>query len=222
MQAKILLLDCQKMFVEGLRSLIVSNDLPYDVSVSCCTFEKALEHMDQEHFDILIFELNIQDLDGIGILSELEERKISIHKLILSSYNEPKFVRSAMLKGADGFVSKNSKVSELIQAIEEVLEGGIYIGEGLSITPEAYDIHSNGGIKRRIADSFTLRNKLTKRESEILEKIIERKNNKEIGKELYISHQTVGVHKKNIIKKLGLKSPEGLIKFAVEHNLVKV
>lgn len=219
---KILLLDCQKMFVEGLKSYIAMNSLPYDIVNSCCSFEESMKLIKNVDIDILVFELNIPDKNGIEILNELDSKDYNFKKLVLTSYSDPKFVRSAMMKGADAFVSKRSEMRELFEAFEEILDGGVYIGQGLSITPAAYDIKKNNVERaRNIQDAFTLRNKLTARETEILELIIDKKNNRQIGKELYISHQTVGVHRKNIIKKLGLNSTEGLIKFATENQLVR-
>ena len=68
--------------------------------------------------------------------------------------------------------------------------------------------------------AFTLKQKLTKREQEILELITQGKSNKHIGQELFISFQTVGVHRKNIMKKLGIRNTVSLIKFALENHLV--
>ena len=69
-------------------------------------------------------------------------------------------------------------------------------------------------------DGFNLKNKLTRREREILKLIVQAKNNKEIGKELFISDQTVGVHRKNIMRKLGVRNSISLIRFAMDNNLV--
>jgi DNA-binding NarL/FixJ family response regulator len=65
-----------------------------------------------------------------------------------------------------------------------------------------------------------IKQKLTSREHEVLELITQAKNNKEIAKELFISDQTVGVHRKNIMRKLGVRNTINLIKFALENQLV--
>ncbi|MEZ5048800.1 MAG: response regulator transcription factor [Saprospiraceae bacterium] len=69
-------------------------------------------------------------------------------------------------------------------------------------------------------DKFQLRQKLTRREKEILSLITQAKSNKEIAKELFISYQTVGVHRKNIMRKLGVRSTVNLIRYAIDHDLV--
>ena len=73
---------------------------------------------------------------------------------------------------------------------------------------------------RKYEDRYHVRQKLTKRELEILKLVAQAKSNKEIAGELYISDQTVGVHKKNIMRKLNVRSTLSLIKYATEQNLV--
>ena len=70
------------------------------------------------------------------------------------------------------------------------------------------------------ASLFLLKQKLTKREREILGLIVQFKNNKAIGQELYISDQTVSAHRKRIMKKLGVNNSVNLIKFSLDHQLV--
>ena len=98
-----------------------------------------------------------------------------------------------------------------------------FLGEGLSVSPPANSFKKGFSLERKFGfyeDRFQIKQKLTKRESEILKLIIQAKNNKEIGDELYISDQTVGVHRKNIMRKLGVRSTMSLIKFAIENQIV--
>jgi DNA-binding NarL/FixJ family response regulator len=126
-----------------------------------------------------------------------------------------------MINGADGYVAKKSTFRELIYALDEILEGNTYIGDGLRTSPAAFQKEEKPvRPKSEYNDTFTLKQKLTKREQEILELITQGKSNKHIGKELYISFQTVGVHRKNIMKKLGIRNTVSLIKFALDNHLV--
>ena len=99
------------------------------------------------------------------------------------------------------------------------MEDKTYIAPGLHITPPNGKRLSKGK-KSIYEDRFVIKQKLTPREQEVLELITEAKNNKEIAKELFISDQTVGVHRKNIMRKLGVKNTINLIKFAFENQLV--
>lgn len=221
MATSIVVLDCQKMFVEGLDSYLKLNAKKYEVISRVCTSVELQGKIQNIDFDILITELNIPDQDGILIIEQLRNTNPEIKILVLSSYTDFKHVRDAMLKGADGFVSKTSTFGELTYALDEISFGNTYIGDGLRTSPSAF---TKSSIKSKVAseyeDTFTLKKKLTKREREILELITQGKNNKKIGSELFISDQTVGVHRKNIMKKLGIRNTASLIKFALENHLV--
>lgn len=102
------------------------------------------------------------------------------------------------------------------------MEGRTYLAEGLRLAPE-YDKQkkSSQREKRKIfEDRYLLKQKLTKREKEILTMIVQYKNNKTIAEELFISDQTVSAHRKRIMKKFGINNTVKLIKFSLDHQLV--
>jgi DNA-binding NarL/FixJ family response regulator len=132
-----------------------------------------------------------------------------------------------MKSGADGYILKKSSFNDLVKGIDEVLRGEAHLGKGLKLAPpkslfksESKKANQSHIIVKKYEDKYQIRQKLTKRELEILSHIVQTKNNKDIGKELYISEQTVGVHKKNIMRKLNVRNTIALIKYAVEQNLV--
>ena len=221
MDANIVVLDCQKMFVEGLDAYFRLNNNHFKISNSVCSAEELRKAIQNEEFEILIMELNIPDQDGLSLIQNLRKEKPEIKILVLSSYTDSKLVRNAMIKGADGYVAKKSSFRELLFGLQEIMEGNTFIGDGLRTSPAAYNKEKNPvQIQREYNDTFTLKQKLTKREQEILELITQGKSNKHIGQELFISFQTVGVHRKNIMKKLGIRNTVSLIKFALENHLV--
>lgn len=221
MEANIVVLDCQKMFVEGLDAYFKLYEKTYNIVNQVCSAEELQNAILEDEFDVLIMELNIPDQDGLSLIQHLRKDNPEMKILVLSSYTDSKLVRNAMINGADGFVAKKSTFRELIYALQEILEGSTYIGDGLRTSPAAFKKKENVvETKSEYNDTFTLKQKLTKREQEILELITQGKSNKHIGKELYISFQTVGVHRKNIMKKLGIRNTVSLIKFALENHLV--
>ncbi len=221
MEANIVVLDCQKMFVEGLDAYFSFYEKKYKIMNQVCSAKELQKAILVDEFDILIMELNIPDQDGLSLILDSREQNPELKILVLSSYTDWKLVRNAMVNGADGFVAKKSTFQELIYALEEIQEGNTYIGDGLRTSPAAFKKEEKSIIvKSEYNDTFTLKQKLTKREQEILELITQGKSNKHIGKELFISFQTVGVHRKNIMKKLGIRNTVSLIKFALENHLV--
>ncbi|MDF1699386.1 MAG: response regulator transcription factor [Saprospiraceae bacterium] len=221
METNIVVLDCQKMFVEGLDAYFSIHAKSFKITSQVCSAEDLKTTTEKDKFDILIMELNIPDHDGLSLIQDMRKEIPEIKILVLSSYTDSKLVRNAMINGADGYVAKKSTFRELLFGLEEIIEGHTYIGDGLRTSPAAYKKKENPvEVKREYNDTFTLKQKLTKREQEILELITQGKSNKHIGKELYISFQTVGVHRKNIMKKLGIRNTVSLIKFALENHLV--
>lgn len=221
METNIVVLDCQKMFVEGLDAYFKLNEKTFKIINQVCSAEELQKAILEDEFDVLIMELNIPDQDGLSLIRQIRQENTEIKILVLSSYTDSKLVRNAMINGADGFVDKKSTFGELIYALQEINEGSTYIGDGLRTSPAAFKAKEKiVETKSEYNDTFTLKQKLTKREQEILELITQGKSNKHIGKELYISFQTVGVHRKNIMKKLGIRNTVSLIKFALENHLV--
>ena len=221
MVTNIAILDCQKMFVDGIISYFQLNDIKYSIKSKFCNAQDLFDDLDIDEINVLLTELNIPDHDGFEVLERIKTDYPHIKIMIVSSFTNFKLVKKAMLNGADGFISKESTLSELTYGIQEIMNGKAYIGDGLSTSPKA---SSRVILKKtndvRYEDIFLLKQKLTKREQEILELIAQGKNSKSIGSELFISNQTVGVHRKNILKKLGLNNTASLVKFALEHHLV--
>jgi DNA-binding NarL/FixJ family response regulator len=102
-----------------------------------------------------------------------------------------------------------------------VMEGKTYMADGIRISPEFVNQPNTASKKIKVyEDRFLLKQKLTKREKEILTYIVQFKNNKTIAEELFISDQTVSAHRKRIMKKFGVNNTANLIKFSVDHQLV--
>ena len=113
-------------------------------------------------------------------------------------------------------------MDELWKAIGEVMEGRTFLGKGVRLNTTLEEIKRKIEDQSRFPseDKFIKKYNLTKRELEILKLITHALSNKEIGKVLYISDQTVSVHRKNIMRKLGVSNTAGLIKLAYDNSLV--
>ena len=101
--------------------------------------------------------------------------------------------------------------------------GKTYLGKGVDLLNNKKELtlgKPNAVAGSVYGDKFIRRYNLTRREIEILKLISQALSNKEIGKELYISDQTVSVHRKNLMRKLGVTNTAGLIKLAYEHSII--
>ena len=218
---KTIIADKQILFTQGLVNLLKASKDPYFDIINVVDTAKELESiLKSRKVDLLLMELNFPDRDGLSLLPEIRESIPSLRICILSHYGDHRFVKDALQNGADGYLTKKNDFNELVNCIEEIMLGNTYIANGLRITPAPNGIKSAFKFDSQHEDRFLLKQKLTKREQEVLELITKAMNNKEIAKRLFISDQTVGVHRKNIMRKLGVRNTVNLIKFAFDHHLV--
>ena len=221
---KIIIVDNHQIFIEGLK-VVLSRcpDMRFDLVSELATGNSLLKTIDKAAVDLVLLDMNLQDMDGLEVLNNLKERKSDVKVITMSMYDEPKIVKSAFKAGTYGYVLKSSSNNELYDAIKTVLKGDTFMSIGLTLTNTS-GIHSqflhNGKLSASFEDRFIKKFKLTKREIEVLKLVGQAMTNKEIARELYISDQTVSVHRKNIMKKLDVNNTASLIKFAFEHNLI--
>lgn len=220
-------IDNEILLVQGINALLEQNNISGFKSVG--HFHSLNEFLSKcnEDCSLVITDLDIQDEDIIEHVPKIKKKYPESRVIILSNFDNYKLVRDTMKAGADGYILKKSSFGELIKCIEDVMDGQAHIGNGLKLTPSRKLFGQNKDKKeeeavviRKYEDRFQVRQRLTKRELEILKLVTQAKSNKEIGAELFISDQTVGVHKKNIMRKLNVRSTISLIKYAMEQNLV--
>ncbi len=219
-----LLADDHYIFIEGLKTVL--GEIPqYQVKVQdvARSGEELIQKVKASKADLVITALNLSGKDGFDAIEYIRQSKIPIHILVLSAYSDAKIVKTAFKLGADGYILKGQPYAELQQAIHEIFQGNTYVGKGIhlnggTITNGSLDLQSGRNID--FEDRFVKKYNLTKRELEILGLISQALSNKEIAKELFISDQTVGVHRKNIMRKLGVSNTAGLIKLAYDYCLV--
>ncbi len=215
------IVDTQSIFRSGLKAFFGSVTFP---NVRIIGEEDSAEGLllflhKNLNTELVFLDLNLPDQDGLELIPLIRKQFRNVKIFVLTSYSDYKFVGQALKNGADGYILKSNEPEELMEGIEEIMSGNTFLAEGLHITPPNGKRLTNGK-KSIYEDRFVIKQKLTNREQEVLELITQAKNNKEIAKELYISDQTVGVHRKNIMRKLGVRNTINLIKFALENQLV--
>ena len=216
---KTILADAHLLFIEGFQRVLAETASPQMEVVATAGSASALkEVLYSTAADLLFMELNFYDEDGLSIIPTIKNEYPDLRICVLSGYTDHKFVKEAFQKGADGYYSKYNDHAEVAECAKEIMSGNTFLATGLEITPRKNGTSSSSA--QPFEDRFLLRKKLTKREQEVLELITKALNNKEIASQLYISDQTVGVHRKNIMRKLGVRNTVNLIKFAIDHQLV--
>jgi len=205
------------LFLDGLKRVLEESEaFNFDIVGTATSGLEVIRLVKMNKPHIVFLDLNMPGKDGLAVLEEIKAWNKEIKVIVVTMYDKAKIVKSAIKIGCKGYVLKMYGKHELFTAVEAVLSGETYIGQGIEFTsqgiPKKEDV--------RFDDSFIRKHKLTKRELEILQLISQALSNKQIGKKLFISDQTVSVHRKNIMRKLGVSNTAGLIKVAYDNSLI--
>lgn len=219
MTVKTVIADNQIMFSEGLQAILKEIKHPAVKVVGIATDKDELEQLMIFPIDMIIVNPAVFSHEDFRWIKQIRKVKQHIKIVIVSEINNQKIIKAAFVNGADGYVMKSNQSIELFQCIERVMEGHTFMAEGLTITPE-YNTKIQPEPKLQFDERFAYKQKLTKREREILGLIVQCKNNKDIAKELYISDQTASVHRKSIMKKFAVNTTNALIKFTIENQII--
>lgn len=176
---------------------------------------EVLELCKKEGIDLIIMDLNMGEMGGIEATKRVKKEHPGIKVLALTMMKDDQKIRDMIQAGASGYVFKNSGVKDLLEAIETVMEGELYFSDEAVSTLVGNLNKSDAERKRESEDS-----ELTEREREVLKLICQEYTNKEIGDKLYISVRTVDSHRRNLLQKTGARNTAGLVRYAVEHNLL--
>jgi len=223
-QVQTILADNHQIFIEGVKKVVtsVSHNQQIKIVGEFSSGSDLLKALKNKAVDLLILELSLPDHDGFEIIDYICKEGIDCKILVFSAYEDPKIIKQAFQKGVDGYILKSRPIEELFKAIEEIIADGNFVGDGVRVTGNGIAVNEKfqkSGISLFV-DRFMRKHSLTKRELEILKLISQALSNKQIAKELFISDQTVGVHRKNIMRKLGVSNTAGLVKLAYDYSLI--
>ncbi len=210
----IVIADDHQLFVDSLKLLLGTSEVPkFIIQAVAYTGDELLAVLRIHKPDVLLLDINLPAKNGLEVLQEVKKTLKGTRILVLTMYDDPKIIKSAFDNKVDGYILKNCGKDELMKAINTVLEGDVYVGKGVSVANQHIEPTS-------FEDIFQKKFQLTKREVEVLRLITQARNNLSIAQELYISEQTAAVHRKNIMRKIGVNSTVALIRVAYDNNLV--
>tara|TARA_B100000795_G_scaffold129598_1_gene96612 strand:+ start:132 stop:797 length:666 start_codon:yes stop_codon:yes gene_type:complete len=211
-EKKVIIIDDHKLFTNGFSSILESINLRV-----MSTFEngkKAVLYLKNNEIDIVFSDINMPEMDGLQLCKRLKRDKVKTKIIILSMYEDPNIIKEAFDCGASAYLSKNTDKEEIIKAIKISLDNKKYVNKRLLKKKKREEEE-----EEEEEDTFTLKYKLTLREREVLQLLLDESSNKQIGKSLNISTRTVETHRKNIMLKFEVKNNTGLIKKALSYQL---
>lgn len=211
---KIIIADDHKMVVDGLRSILETDNFSQIISTAA-NGQELLRLLSLVETDVVLMDIDMPVMNGLVAMPEIKRLHPNVKVIVLTMHEEGALVKKMMDMGAKGFLFKNSDKSELFAAVETVANGGNYISSNLTHHP-AKDYRLN----REDNSSPFSGTVLTEREMEILRLIASGLSNKEIGDKLFISHRTVDTHRTNLMKKLEVNNIAGLIRYAIRNGFM--
>lgn len=211
MSIKISITDDHLVVLKGVEQLF-TDEKNIDVISTSTNAKETLANLEDDEPDILLLDINLPDINGIELAKTIRLNYENIKIIALSNHEDIAFVKQMVKNGADGYLLKNTGKDELLLAIETVLKGEQYFQKALQ--QRLFNASIRG------ESNYTNQPKLTLREKEVLAAIYEELTTQEISDKLCISPKTVEVHRANIMSKLGAKNSIGIIKIALEKNLI--
>jgi DNA-binding NarL/FixJ family response regulator len=210
---RILLVEDHKIVREGTRQLL---EQVTDLTVigEAADGEEAMHLATELHPDVIVMDVRLPKLNGIEVTKAIKARHPNMRILILSAYDDDRYVFPLLDAGADGYLLKTTSGAELARAIHTVQAGET------ALAP-----HIAHKVVQRLTQHQQYRSPemaegLTAREIEVLQAIAQGKSNREIGEALFISPHTVQVHVRNIFGKLGVNSRVEAVAYALRQGWI--
>jgi DNA-binding NarL/FixJ family response regulator len=211
---KVFIVDDHKMVIEGLQ-LLLQNSPDITVIGYALSGVSAIEQLMGLQPDVILMDVNMPDINGIETTKKLLSLYPNLKVIAISMHKESSLIKLMLSNGAKGYVLKNAGQDELIEAIKTVHSGKMYLDQTVN------DIVINSvanNHKKHVSDTFP---KLSRREKEILRLIIDEYTTQEIADKLFISFGTVETHRRNMLIKTGARNTVGLVKLALDYNLLE-
>jgi len=213
-QIRILLADDHNIIRDGMR-LLLERQAGFSVVGEAADGREVVQLAQEQSPDVVVMDIAMPNMNGIEATRRIVERSPAIGVVILSMHYDESYVIRSLKAGARGYLLKDAVKTELIAAIQAVVQGRSYFSPKISRILQEDFVQLLG--RRGADDSYDL---LTEREREVLQLVAEGKTNKEIATHLTLSLYTVDTHRTHILQKLNLHSVPELILYAVRKGII--
>lgn len=198
---RVLIVDDQSLIREGLSMMLSLYDTVTVVG-EAKNGREAIELLENVDIDLILMDIRMPIMDGVEATKIVKDKYPKIKVLILTTFNEDKYIFEGLKNGADGYLLKDLSSEELVKAIETVYQGNMLLQPGIA-KQMINSIHEKDDTTNKLnKHNF---NELTKREYEIALLVGEGKSNKEISSKLFITEGTVKNHITKILDKLEIR-----------------
>jgi DNA-binding NarL/FixJ family response regulator len=206
----VVLADDHEIVREGF-AVLCESQAGLSVVGQCADGMAALEMIQSLRPDLAILDLHMPKLTGVQVLKRVKEMASATRVIILSIAREENTVIEALHAGADAYLLKDGPGRHLLDAINYIRDGGVYVTpllRGTKLFTDARNKERDEPLAR-----------LSHRESEVFYHLVNGLRAKDIAEVLNISPKTVDTYRASLMRKLSVHDLVGLVKFAIEHHL---
>ncbi len=193
MSIRIFIYDDSAERRDSLKALFSLNDA-LKVVGEAANCKSAIEDIDSTYPDLVLMDINMPEVDGLAGLKMIKNKYPNVKVLMQTAYDDSEKIFTSIKNGASGYILKNDKPQRILQAIDEVIEGGAAM---------------NPAIAQKVLDYFkptAKKSPLSPKETEVLSLLAEGLSYKMVADKLGVSYTTVNTHTKRIYEKLHISS----------------
>lgn len=205
----VLLVEDHPMFRERLAS-VISKRGDMAVCGEADNVRDAIALAEKLHFNIAIVDITLRGSNGLDFIKDLKAREIDLPVLVLSMHDEAVYAERVLRAGARGYITKYEASSEVMAAIEQVLNGEVYLSRVMTNR-----MLGRFAVGKRASEAGGV-GALTDRELEVFQRIGRGETARDIAEELHVGVTTVDTYRARIKEKLGLKNGNELQRRAME------
>jgi DNA-binding NarL/FixJ family response regulator len=210
---RIAIADDYKIFRDGLK-VGLSADERLLIVLEADNGEDLLAGLQDNQPDVILMDLKMPLMDGMEATKEVHKQYPAVKVLVVTMYEDDKFIIHLMENGANGYLLKNAEPDEIRKAIYAVYENGYYFNDVVNKA-----LLKKLVIRQNLKPSFNQDVEFTERELEVLKLICEEKTAAEIAKEIFLSPRSVEGIRQRLIEKVGVRNTAGLVMFAVKNGI---
>lgn len=210
---RIVIIDDHPLISAGIKTMLADSE-GFEVVATCGSASSALHYFsDPAHqAEIILLDISLPDMDGLQLCEHLRSNEVNSKIIGLTSANEYGIIAGLLQRGANGYLLKNMDRTELIKAIDSVLDGKIYLSK-----------ESNEQLLRHFKSAQSATSEIpvvTRREKELIQLLSAGLNGPQIAEKLFLSPYTVETHRKNLFRKFNVNSVQMLLKVARDYHLI--
>jgi len=213
MSITVFLADDHAVVRDGLRFLLEAQQ-DIEVIGDAANGRDAVHQVAQLHPDVVILDIAMPELNGIEAARQIGEVCPSTQIIMLSMHSTTEHVFRALQAGARGYLLKKSAGIEVVNAVRAVLAGRRYLSQ--KISDKVFDDYVR---QREAVQAKRPLARLSPREREVLQLLVEGKSGAQIATILFLSPKTVDTYRRRLMQKLGISDLPSLVKFAILHGL---